>query len=39
MAGRYENRKDVPNKWHEQEVRDAREKVKASGNVFIQRWP
>lgn len=39
MAGRYENWGDVPDKWHEQAVKAAWEKVKASGNVFIQRWP
>lgn len=39
MAGRYENRDDVPERWHEQEVKAAWEKIKASGNVHIQRWP
>lgn len=39
MAGRYENWQDVPDKWHEQAVKAAWEKVKASGNVLIQRWP
>lgn len=39
MAGRYENWGSVPEKWHEQAVKAAWEKVKASGNVFIQRWP
>jgi len=39
MAGRYENAGEVSGKWHEQEVRAAWEKTKASGNVFIQRWP
>lgn len=39
MAGRYENRNDIPDRWHEQEVKAAWEKIKASGNVFIQRWP
>jgi len=39
MAGRYENRDDVPDRWHEQEVKAAWEKIKASGNVHIQRWP
>ena len=39
MAGRYENWTDVPVKWHEQAVKAAWEKVKASGNVSIQRWP
>lgn len=39
MAGRYENWSEVPDKWHEQAVKAAWEKVKASGNVVIQRWP
>lgn len=39
MAGRYENWGNVPEKWHEQAVKAAWEKIKASGNVFIQRWP
>ena len=39
MAGRYENRNDIPERWHEQQVKAAWEKIKASGNVFIQRWP
>lgn len=39
MAGRYENRTDIPDRWHEQEVKAAWEKIKASGNVVIQRWP
>lgn len=39
MAGRYENWADVPGTWHEQAVKAAWGKVKASGNVVIQRWP
>lgn len=39
MAGRYENRDGIPDRWHEQQVKAAWEKIKASGNVFIQRWP
>lgn len=39
MAGRYENWSHVPDKWHEQAVKEAWEKIKASGNVIIQRWP
>jgi hypothetical protein len=39
MAGRYENKQDTSDKWHEQEVMAAWEKIKASGNVVIQRWP
>lgn len=39
MAGRYENNTVVSDKWHEQAVKACWEKVKASGNVFIQRWP
>lgn len=36
---RYENRNDIPDRWHEQEVKAAWKKIKASGNVRIQRWP
>lgn len=39
MAGRYENRDGILDRWHEQQVKAAWEKIKASGNVFIQRWP
>jgi hypothetical protein len=39
MAGRYENRAEVPDRWHEQAVKAAWEKIKASGTVSIQRWP
>lgn len=39
MAGRYENLKEAPVKWHEVEVSSAWEKIKASGNVQVQRWP
>lgn len=39
MAGRYENRTDIAERWHEQAVKAAWEKIKASGNVSIQRWP
>lgn len=39
MAGRYENRDDTPEKWHEKTVKDAWNKIKASGNLNIQRWP
>jgi hypothetical protein len=39
MAGRYENRQNIPDTWHEQSVKAAWEKIKASGNVIIQRWP
>lgn len=39
MAGRYENNTHVPDRWHEQQVKAAWEKIKASGNVHIQRWP
>jgi hypothetical protein len=35
MAGRYEGRVDVPDKWHEYEVKSAWEKIKASGTVQI----
>lgn len=39
MAGRYENGKNFPDKWHEQAVNAAWQKVKTSGNVVIQHWP
>ncbi|MEY4677014.1 MAG: hypothetical protein RLZZ470_1521 [Pseudomonadota bacterium] len=39
MAGRYENWDNVPDRWHEQAVKAAWEKIKASGNLQIQRWP
>ena len=39
MAGRYEHWDDVPARWHEQAVKAAWEKIKASGNLEIQRWP
>jgi len=39
MAGRYENTHVVLEKWHEQQVDEAWKKIKASGNVYIQRWP
>jgi len=39
MAGRFENKSNTPQRWHEQMVNAAWEKIKASGNVVIQRWP
>jgi hypothetical protein len=39
MAGRYENKTGLPDRWHEKEVLTAWTKIKASGNVIIQRWP
>ncbi len=39
MAGRYENMAEEPERWHEKQVWGAWQKIKASGNVFIQRWP
>ena len=30
---------NVPERWHEQAVKSAWEKIKASGNLEIQRWP
>lgn len=39
MAGRYENMSAIPERWHEQQVYEAWQKIKASGNVFIQHWP
>lgn len=39
MAGRFENIEVVHDKWHEQTVAAAWQKIKASGDVKIQRWP
>jgi len=39
MAGRFENQAKSLERWHEQEVNSAWQKIKASGNVNIQRWP
>ncbi len=39
MAGRYENATSIPDRWHEQEVAGAWAKIKASGDLKIQRWP
>lgn len=39
MAGRYGNGRDLRDSWHEQQVRQAWETIKASGDLRIQRWP
>lgn len=39
MAGRFENMSERPAKWHEAQVFDLWGKIKASGDVRIQRWP
>lgn len=39
MAGRYENQTTTPDRWHEQAVQQAWQKIKASGDVIIQHWP
>jgi hypothetical protein len=39
MAGRFEHVQAAPERWHELQVYEAWQKIKASGNVFIQRWP
>lgn len=39
MAGRYETWDKAPDRWHEKAVKEAWEKIKASGDVNIQRWP
>ena len=39
MAARYEHRDTVPTRWHEQQVAAAWAKIKASGDLKIQRWP
>lgn len=39
MAGRFENPKSSFEKWHEKEVNECWQKIKASPEFFIQRWP
>ena len=39
MAGRYENMKTPPSKWHEKEVFGLWQKIKASTDFSIQCWP
>ena len=39
MAGRFECQPPPSDRWHEQVVKAAWEKIKASGDVNIQRWP
>ena len=39
LAGRYEKLVQLPDRWREIQVNAAWEKIKASGNVIIQRWP
>jgi hypothetical protein len=39
MAGRFENAVEKKTTWHEVAVREAWEKIKASGTCVIQRWP
>ena len=39
LAGRYENASRFDDRWHEREARSYWEKIKASGNTYIQRWP
>lgn len=39
MAGRFENQTVQSRHWHDLEVQSAWEKIKASGNVKVQRWP
>lgn len=39
LAGRYENMNARPSKWHDQQVFDIWEKIKANTDVKIQRWP
>jgi len=39
MAGRYENKNDVPNRWHEREMKAAWGKIKASVECVHSRWP
>lgn len=39
LAGRYEISPPLANRWHEEVAKSCWEKIKASGNVYIQRWP
>ncbi len=39
MAGRYENMVTRPTKWHDQQLFDLWEEIKANTDVIIQRWP
>ena len=39
MAGRYENGKTTPTKWHDTQVLDIWEKIKANTDIIIQNWP
>jgi hypothetical protein len=40
LAGRYENNSITKSsKWHEQEMAKAWQKIKANGDIKIQRWP
>jgi len=39
MAGRYENIGTDPTKWHDLQVYEIWQKIKASGNTYIQHWP
>ena len=39
MAGRYDNMANRPEKWHDQQLFDMWEKIKASTDIYIQRWP
>ena len=39
MAGRYENSKSEPEKWHDIEVKKAWDQIKSAGKVQIQNWP
>ncbi|MEE9372911.1 MAG: DUF3800 domain-containing protein [Saprospiraceae bacterium] len=39
MAGRYENMPNAPDKWHDKQIYDLWEKIKANTDVKIQRWP
>ncbi|MDP6968601.1 MAG: DUF3800 domain-containing protein [Gammaproteobacteria bacterium] len=39
MAGRYENMTTRPSKWHDQQLFDMWQKIKASTDIYIQRWP
>ena len=39
MAGRYENMKDRPDKWHDQEIYDLWGQIKTSADIIIQHCP
>jgi len=39
LAGRYENMEAAPSKWHDNEVLQCWENIRANADIKIQRWP